>query len=167
MPHSGHPDHHVEKTNKTILSTTEKDINMKIIGGDFNAEFGPGEGIELSSLCHHTLNKANCRGEWMTQWIFENSFVALNTMHRKTPKKQLTYFTPKKVGKQLDYILTDKQHYSWSRDAEANDTIHMGSDHRCVMAKFEIPKDRGKSRHTNAPKCERERETCEDGNEQK
>ena len=43
----------------------------------------------------------------------------------------------------------------------------MGSDHRCVMAKFEIPKDKSKSRHTKAPECERESETCEDGNEQK
>ena len=42
----------------------------------------------------------------------------------------------------------------------------MGSDHRCVMAKFEIPKDKSKPRHTKAPKGERENETCEDGNEQ-
>ena len=34
------------------------------------------------------------------------------------------------------------------------------------MAKFEIPKDGGKSRHTRAPKGERESEKCEDGNEQ-
>ena len=68
-------------------------------------------------------------------------------MYKKLPQNQVTYHTPKKVEKQLDYILTDKKHYSWSRDAEANDTIHMGSDHRCVMAKFEIPKERGKRRH--------------------
>ena len=43
----------------------------------------------------------------------------------------------------------------------------MGSDHRCVMAKYEIPKDKSKPRHTKAPKGERESETCEDGNEQK
>ena len=43
----------------------------------------------------------------------------------------------------------------------------MGNDHRCVMAKFEIPKDKSKPRHTKAPKGERENETCEDGNEQK
>ena len=77
MPHSGYPDHQVEKTYKTILKTIEKDKSMKIIGGDFNAEQGPGEGIELSAVGHHTLNKANCRGEWMTQWLLENSLVAL------------------------------------------------------------------------------------------
>ena len=103
----------------------------------------------------------------MTQWLLDSSFIDLNTMYKKIPQKQVTYQTPKKVNKQLDYILTDQKDYSWSRDAEANDTIHMGSDHRCVMAKFEIPKDGGESRHTRAPKGERESEKCEDGNEQK
>ena len=67
---------------------------MKIIGGDFNAELGPGEGIELSAVGHCTLNKANCRGEWLTQWLLENKLVALNTMYKKLPQKQVTYHTP-------------------------------------------------------------------------
>ena len=53
MPHSGYPDHRVEKTYKTILTKNEKVKSMKIIGGDFNAELGPGEGIELSSVGHY------------------------------------------------------------------------------------------------------------------
>ena len=114
---------------------------MKIIGGDFNAELGPGDGIELSCVGHYTLNKANSRGEWMTRWLLEKNLVALNTMYKKIPYKQVTYHAPKGGKKRLDYILTDRKHYGWSKDAEANDTIqHMGSDHRCVMAKFEIPK---------------------------
>ena len=130
MPHSGYPDHQVEKTYKTILTTIEKDKSMKIIGGDFNAELGPGEGIELSAVGHYTLNKANCRGEWMTQWLLENKLVALNTMYKKPTQKQVTYHTSKNNAKKLDYILVDRKHNSRSRDAEANDTIHMGSDHR-------------------------------------
>ena len=168
MPHSGYPDHQVEKTYKTILKTIEKDKSMKIIGGDFNAELGPGEGIEMSAVGHYTLNKANCRGEWLTQWLLENKLVALNTMYRKLPQKQVTYHTPKRVEKQLDYILTDKKHYPWSRDAEANDTIHMGSDHRCVMAKFEIPKEKakGKPRQNKAPTAAQQSEMCDDENEE-
>ena len=108
MPHSGYPDH-FEKTYKSILSTIENEKSMKIISGDFNAELGPGEGIELSSVGHYTLNNANCRGDWMTQWFLDNSFVALNTMYKKVPQKQVTYRTTKKVEKQLDYILTDKK----------------------------------------------------------
>ena len=91
-----------------------------------------------------TLNKANCRGEWLTQWLLENKLVALNTMYKNIPQKQLTYHTPKNRLKKLKYVLTDRKHYSWSKDAEPNDTNHMGSDHRCLIAKFESPKERGK-----------------------
>ena len=41
MPRSGYPDHHVEKTCKTITTTVEEDKSIKIIGGDFNGELGP------------------------------------------------------------------------------------------------------------------------------
>ena len=38
----------------------------------------------------------------------------------------------------IDYILTKRRHLKHIKDAEANDMIHMGSDHRCVMATFKI-----------------------------
>ena len=143
LPHSGYPDNQVERTYKTITTMMDREKSMKIIGGDCNAELGTGDGIELSCVGHYILNKANCRGEWMTQWLLENNLVALNTMYKKLPQKQATYHTRKGGKKQLDYILTDRKHYGWSKDAEANDTIDKGSDHRCVMAKFEIrPKKR-------------------------
>ena len=105
----------------------------------------------------------------MTQWLLENKLVALNTMYKKQPQKQVTYHTPKNVEKQLDYILMDKKHHSWSRDAEANDILHMGSDHRCVMAKFEIPKEKNKRtpRQSKAPATEQRSETCEEGKQLK
>ena len=150
---------------QTIITAIEKDKSMKIIGGDFNAELGPGEGIESSSVGHYTLNKANSRGEWMTQWLLGNSLIALNTMYKKLPQKQVTYHTPKNGKKQLHYILTDRKHYYWSKHAEANDRIDMGSDHRCVMAKFEIPKEKRKRRRTKAPPTDREKDACEDEHE--
>ena len=63
----------------------------------------------------------------MTQWLLEKNLIALNTMYKKMEQKQVTYHTPKGVKKQLYYILTDRKHYNWSKDAEANDMIHMGS----------------------------------------
>ena len=74
----------------------------------------------------------------MKQWLMIQNFEALTTMYRKTPKKQATYRTPKGVEKQLDYFLVDKNHVCCSRDSHANDMIHMGSDHRRVMAQFVI-----------------------------
>ena len=97
MPHSGYADHHVEKVYRTITKIIEGEKGMKIIGGDFNAELGPGEGLELSAVGHYTLNKGNCRGEWMTQWLLQNKMVALKTMFKKKPEKQVTYHTSKEV----------------------------------------------------------------------
>ena len=93
LPHIGYADHHVEKVYKTITKMIEGEKGMKIIGGDFNAELGPGEGLELSAVGHYTLNKGNCRGEWMTQWLLQNKLVALNTMYKKVSQKQATYYT--------------------------------------------------------------------------
>ena len=76
LPHSGYADHHVEKVYRTVAKIMEGEKGMKIIGGDFNAELGPGEGLELAAVGHYTLNKGNCRGEWMTQWVLENKMVA-------------------------------------------------------------------------------------------
>ena len=77
----------------------------------------------------------------------------------------MTNHTQKGAKKQLDYILTDRKHYCWSKDAEANDTIDMGSDHRCVMAKFEFPKASRKPRRNKAPQTDCDRVTCEDEHE--
>ena len=91
----------------------------------------------------------------------------MNTMYKKRPQKQVTYLTRKNGEKQLDYILTNRKRYSWSKDADANDTVHMGSDHRCVMAKFEIPKERGKPRHSKAPTTEPEGDISDDEQQHK
>ena len=40
--------------------------------------------------------------------------------------------------KQIDSILNKRRYLRHAKDAEANDMIHMGSDHRCVMATFTI-----------------------------
>ena len=59
-------------------------------------------------------------------------------MFRKTPQKQTSFVSPKGKEKQIDYILTKRRYLRNVKDAEANDMIHMGSDHRCVMATFLI-----------------------------
>ena len=85
---------------------------QKIIGGNYSAELGSGEGVELFAIGHYTLNKANTRGDWMTQWLLEKRLVALNTMYKKVFQKQVTYRSPKNDENQLEYILLDKKHQS-------------------------------------------------------
>ena len=139
FPHSKYADHHVEKMYKTIekhMLNNKKYI--PIIGGDFNAELGPGKGTECKSVGRYTLNESNKRGDWLKSWLMLNDYSALNTMFRKTPHKQTSFVSPKGKEKQIDYILTKRRYLRNVKDAEANDMIHMGSDHRCIMATFLI-----------------------------
>ena len=139
FPHSKYADHHIEKMYKTIEKhMTNKKKCIPIIGGDFNAELGPGKGTECKSVGKYTLNESNKRGDWLKGWLMLNDYSALNTMFRKTPQKQTSFVSPKGKEKQFDYILTKRRYLRNVKDAEANDMIHMGSDHRCVMATFLI-----------------------------
>ena len=89
------------------------------------------------------------------QWLMMQKFVALNTMYRKMHQKLVKCRTLEGVERQLDYILVNRKYLTHSRDAEANDMIHMGSDHRSVMARFVIPvsqqKDSTKRMHYEKP----------------
>ena len=94
--------------------------------------------MERASIGPHALKEVNKRQDWMKQWLMIQNITALNTMRRKTLGKQDTYRSTKGTEKQLDYILIKRRHLRYSKDAEANDMIHMGSDHRCVIATFVI-----------------------------
>ena len=82
----------------------------------------------------------------MKHWLMLQDYESLNTMYRKTPQKQMTFISPIGNEKQIDYILTKRRYLRYNKDAEANDMIHMGSDHRCVMATFTITMP-GKNNH--------------------
>ena len=99
---------------------------IPIIGGDFNAELGPGKGTERKSVGRYTLNEGNKRGDWLKSWLMLQDYTALNTMFKETPQKQTTFISPKGNEKQIDYILTERRHLKHVKDAEANDMIHMG-----------------------------------------
>ena len=90
------------------INTNTKAKNMKIVEGDFNAELGPGDGVERVSVGPHTLSEGNKSGDWMKQWLMVQNFTALDTMYRKTHGKQATYRRPKGAEKQFDYILVDR-----------------------------------------------------------
>ena len=117
-----------------------------IVGGDFNAELGPGHGTQHTSVGRYTLNEGNKSGDWMKHRLMLQDHTALNTMYRKTLRKQTTFISPNGNEKQIDFMLTKRRYLRHNKDAEANDMIHMGSDHRCVMATFTITTP-GKNSH--------------------
>ena len=113
--HSGHADYHIEKMYRTIEEhTNSSKKSIQIVGGDFNAELGPGYGVERVSVGPHTLNEGNKRGDWMKQWLIQN-FMALNTLYRKTPGTQTTCKSPEGTEKQIDYILIKRRHLKYGQ----------------------------------------------------
>ena len=58
----------------------------------------------------------------------------LDIQKRRLENKRFTDL----LREQIDHILIKRRHLKCSKDAEANDMIHMGGDHRCVMATFVI-----------------------------
>ena len=127
--------------------TNSNNKSIQIVGGGFNAELGPGYGVERTSVGPHTLNEGNKRGDWLKHWLMMQNFTAFNTMHRKTLGKQTAYRSPKGTEKQIEYILIKRRHLKYSKDAEANDMIRIGSDHRCVMATFVINTQKKNGHH--------------------
>ena len=125
--------------------------HIPIIGGDFNAELGPGKGTESKSVRGYTLYESYKRGDWLKSWLMLHDYSALNAMFRKTPQKQTSFVSPKGKEKQIDHILTKRRYLRHVKDAEANDMIHMGSDHRCVTTTFMINM-LGKDIHTKIEK---------------
>ena len=96
FPHSGYADHHIEKMKRTIEKHTENCKRyIPTIGGDFNAELGPGHGNECNSVGRCTLNEGNKRGDWMKHWMMLQGYTALNTMYRKTLRNKRPSFLQK------------------------------------------------------------------------
>ena len=95
--HSKNADHHIEKMYTTIEKhMVNCDKCIPIIGGDFNAELGPGKGKECESVGRVTRNEGNKRGDRLKSWLMLQDHTALNTMFRKTPQEQTTHTSTNK-----------------------------------------------------------------------
>ena len=117
-----------------MYKTIEKHTNsskksIQIVGGDCNAELGPGYGVERVSVDPHTLKEENNRGDWMKQCLMIQTSRHSTRCTEKALENKLA--TDHLKGQRNTLI-------TYSKDAEANDMIHMGSDHRCVTATFVI-----------------------------
>ena len=118
-------DHHIERVHKSIEKLAKSRKTFKSwVERDFKAELGPGIGIErLCRATHPQRIKQKRR--------FDEAAADVAEMRGARPNLQKNtwktiYRTPKGVEKH-------------SRDAEANDMIHMRSGQRSVRARFVIP----------------------------
>ena len=139
FPHSKNADYHIEKMYKTIekhimnnKNTFQSLEETSMLSWDLVKE------RNVKVLAGTLSTKVTKEEYWLKSWLMFNDYSALNTMFRKTPHKQTSFVSPKGKEKQIDYILTKRRYLKNVKDAEANDMIHMGSDHRCIMATFLI-----------------------------
>ena len=89
--HSGYADHHVERAYYSIQKITKSQKSMQIVGGDFNAELGPGIGIERLSVGPHTVEESNSRRDWLKQWsVLQKICCAPNDVQKNMRTKQHT-----------------------------------------------------------------------------
>ena len=121
-----------------IYTATTKHI--RIIAGDFNAQLGLGTDSERDFVGEHTTGQSNKRGIRMKQWWMIQNHVALNTTFTKKKKnRKHTFRSPSGKEKQLDCVVIVRRNRRYCTDAEANDMIHLGTDHRSVTAHFRFP----------------------------
>ena len=77
----------LRKCRKIEKHTNSRKKSIQIVGGDFNAEMGPGHGVERASVGPLTLKEGNTRGDSVKQWLMIQNFTALHTMYRKNAWK--------------------------------------------------------------------------------
>ena len=105
----------------------------------FRRSFWPGIGAERLGVGQYTLNESNKRGDWLKHWLMIQNYAALSTMFRKGPDKQATFRSTCGRDKQLDDVWVGRRRMRHCTDAEANDTIDMGSDHQSVVTHLRLP----------------------------
>ena len=108
-------DHRVEKVFRSIEKLTKaKKKNIQIVGGDFDAELGPGFAVERVSVGPHTLKQERRLDE-----AIADDRKLHSTQHdvQKTLEKQATHRTPKgtektvglHIGAQETYVLQQRR----------------------------------------------------------
>ena len=150
--HAGYTEVHIEKMYKCIENHCNKK-HTAIIADDFNAQLGPGDDSESDYV------GPNKRGIWMKQGLMIQNYVVPKTTFKNVSEEQTAFRSASGKDKQLDDVLSDKRSRRYCTDAEANDMIHLGSDHRSVTAHFQFPCGKKKGALNNEGRNQRFRES--------
>ena len=89
--------------------TSSSKKSKKIVGGDFNAELGPGYCV--ASVGPHTLNEGNKRGDWLTHWLMTqlSTRCTEKRLERKLPPHHDANKDKHKITKQNIRTQTDNK----------------------------------------------------------
>jgi exonuclease III len=136
MPDSSYDLAEVEATYNQLdmLCNRAKQIHRRIVlGGDMNAVVGRSRPGEEPIVGPHGFGSRNARGEWLTNWAglqdlaFTNSFFS-------TPDGERWSYSSGGVQRLIDCILVDQKARDQITEANIEDTIGIGADHRTATA---------------------------------
>ncbi len=117
--------------------------NVLIIGGDFNAKAGSGYEDHKENMGRFGRGKINSNGEHLLDLASRHDLVLTNTLFEHKHAHRTTWESPdkadgKKIRNQIDYILVRNYHRIFVEDSRSYAGTQTFSDHRLVMAKFNI-----------------------------
>ena len=137
--HSGYADQHVEKCAKRSRSTRQIAKNTYRLLEETsmqNWDLAAEPSAQVLADTHSTKETEEVTG-WSSGWCYKATHHSTRWTERHLGNKRPTDLH-KRNEKKIDYILTKRRYLKYNKDAEANNMIQMGSDHRCVMATFMI-----------------------------
>ena len=94
---------------------------------------------------------------------------AYNSIHKLTKSRRSVQIVGTYFNAELGHGIGDERigvDLKYSRDAEANDMIHLGSDHRSVMAQLVIPAPTKERHPKRKPLMWRRKSATDDNNDQ-
>ena len=67
---------------------------IPIIGGDFSAELGFGNGTECKSVGRYTFSEGNKRGDWLKSWLMLQDYTGhLHAVQKDTTETDDFHFS--------------------------------------------------------------------------
>ena len=126
-------------TLSTIIHEARQHHLHPILTGDFNAQVGKrDENDTTTSRGKFALEPSNSRGDWLTSWAASQHLILTNTYFEKQQADIITYYSPSRQARQIDYILTDKPLWQRTRDAHSCQCPDLGSDHNAVRLRLDL-----------------------------
>ncbi len=114
--------------------------NFLTIGGDFNAKTGSGYEHHKENMGRFGRGDLNSNGEQLLELAARHDLVLTNTLFQHKHAHRTTWESPdgKKVRNQIDYIIVRNYHKIFINDSRSYAGTASFSDHRLVMAKYNI-----------------------------
>ena len=142
FPHSGYPDDAVQQVYDTlecILHDSRTKKEHVVIAGDFNAEIGTRRETDNQKLIGEwSVGDQNYRGFWLKRWCELNELSIANTLFPKRRENIVTYVSPNKHERQIDFALVTRKTRKVLRNCGSTTELDMNSDHLAVEIVLEL-----------------------------